>query len=585
MRRPGLGWRLALPGVVLVGLLAGCVQMPDDGPIVTTRSGGDTSSGIGTSFDPKPPQKGDTRPDIVKGFLAAMQATPGQTRTAKEFLTKDAAASWDPQRETITYGSNSTPRETDAGVSVTLTDANRLDARGAWQGPVPRGQRTLEFPMSFEDGEWRIDRAPDALVVSDLWFEGRFRQESVYFFDPTASILEAEPVYVPRGEKLASALTQALLLGPSADLRHVAQTFLPPGLKVAVGVAVSPDGVADVSLDGDAGQLTPQTTELMMAQLAWTLRQEPAIESIRLSIGGDPVPLPGGVSSYRVDGGGEYDPAGYQSSPLLYGLRGGVVVSGTAADGLEPVEGPLGRRDYGLGSIGVSLDAGSVAGTGGDGASVLVGELGASGASTVRSVVSDGTDFLRPAWDVAGRIWLVDRTASGARVSFVQGDRPRSLRVPGISGEEVRMFLVSRDGTRLVAVVRRRAGDLLMVSRIEHGGNGRVIGATPAERIGSTAATDIPIRAIAWRTSTNVAVLSAFTSSLAQVEDASVDGSPPGQEMPSATIEGRLRALAGSPASGESLYGISRTGLVDITGSDRRAIPLEKGTTGVVYVG
>ena len=52
--------------------------------------------------------------------------------------------------------------------------------------------------MVMEDGEWRIDAAPDALIVPEDWFETRYRQVSLYFFDPTASILAPEPVFVPQ---------------------------------------------------------------------------------------------------------------------------------------------------------------------------------------------------------------------------------------------------------------------------------------------------------------------------------------------------------------------------------------------------
>ena len=43
-----------------------------------------------------------------------MQATPIQTGTAREFLTQDAAAAWNPQLETITYAEPPVPDE-DAG--------------------------------------------------------------------------------------------------------------------------------------------------------------------------------------------------------------------------------------------------------------------------------------------------------------------------------------------------------------------------------------------------------------------------------------------------------------------------------------
>ncbi|ABL80949.1 MULTISPECIES: LpqB family beta-propeller domain-containing protein [unclassified Nocardioides] len=582
MRR---GVLAVLAGILLVALASGCVRLPGSGPVVETRSEGDVSSDNGVSFDPMPPQPGATRTEIVRGFLIAMQKTPIGTKVARQFLTTDAAASWNPQQETITYPLSPTPRESQRGVTITLTDADHLDSRGAWRGPLPKDRRTVTFSMSSEHGEWRIADLPDALIVPEDWFQQYYRQVSLYFFDPTASILVPEPAFVPRGDQLASALTQALLLGPSPGLERVAQSFIPPGLEVSVGVTVSDDGVADILLSGEVGQLTADTTEMMLAQLAWTLRQEPAVRSIKLSANGNPVPLPGGVSSYRVDGGAQFDPAGFQASPLLYGLSHGGVISGTPT-GLAPVEGVLAGPGLGLTSIGVSLDAGSVAGIGADGTAVLVGELGVAGDTQVRTVVSGGQSFLEPAWDFSGRMWLVDRASRGARVSYVQGTRVRPLDVPGVSGEQVRSFLVSRDGSRLVAVVHRKGGDQLVVSRIEHDGTGRVLGATRATRIGTGVDAPLPIRAIAWRSTTSVAVLNPpVTSSLASIGLASVDGSPSSQEPSSVTVEGRLIALAGSPAGDEPVYGLTRAGLVDISSSDQRVTPLPKGTTDLGYVG
>jgi hypothetical protein len=567
---------------VLAGALAGCVEVPDEGPVVEVRAGGDVDTDAGISFDPRPPQPGATRVEIVDEFLTAMRAVPIQTKTAREFLTEDAAASWNPQHETITYSVTPTPRETAAGTSVTLDDAEHIDSRGAWQGTLPRGRRTITFPMTLVDEEWRIDAVPDALIVPETWFQQTYSQVSLYFFDPTATILVPEPVFVPRGRQLASPLTQALLMGPAPGLRRVLQTFVPPGLTVAVGVTVSDDGVADILLTGDASQVTAETIELMLSQFAWTLRQEPSVQSIRISIDGELVPLPGGVSSYRVDGGADYSPAGFQASPLLYGLRAGRVVSGTPP-GMEYVDGPLGSRDFGLRSIATDLHASRVAGIGADGTALLVGGIGESEDGRVRTLVSGGNSFLRPAWDVADRIWLVDRAPGGARVSYVQGKRVRPLAIRGITGERVRMFLVSRDGTRLVAVVRRRSGDALMVSRIEHSATGRVVGATRARRIGVREETELPIRGIAWSRPTSVAVLTQVTATQARIDTASVDGSPAGPDVSSATIEGRLLGLAGSPADDEPMYGITRTGVVELV--SRRFTPFEERTASLGYVG
>ena len=571
--------------LLTAGLLAGCVSMPSSGPVVETQSKGGVSTDQGPYINPKPPQSGDTRADIVRGFLVAMTATPIQTNTARKFLTEDAAAAWTPEDETITYSGYPRVDEGALGVSVALTDPDRLDAQGAWQGPLPRAQQTLGFPMAFEDGQWRIDRAPDALIVPESWFSRRFQQVSLYFFDPTGAILAPQPVYVPGGKQLASTLTQALLLGPGEGLDRVVKSYLPPGLTVNLSVPISDDGVADIGLKGDAGQLSPEVTELMMAQLAWTLRQDPRITALRVSINGTPVPLPGGATSYRVDGGADYDPAGFRASPLLYGLLDGRLASGTAGT-LDAVSGPLGESALGLRSVGVSLNAGNAAGVASDGRSVVVGPVSGKDAGQARTVVGEAQDLLPPAWDFANKIWLVDRTGSGAAISWVGADRQHQLDVPGISGRQVRSFLISRDGTRLVAVVRRPAGDQILVSRIAHSRNGRVLWATPARAISDAPDSDLPVRAIAWRNPTSLAILSPFTGTdaPAQLRAASIDGSPAAEGL-STTVKGGLSALAGSPVDDQALFGFSRRSLVNLSSADRRVIPLAEGTTSVTYVG
>lgn len=573
--------------VVLLGalLLAGCAGMPTGGPVVETETDELTPSGQGAPFIvPLPPRDGASATEVVRGFINAMQAWPSQTNTAKEFLSTDAAAAWQPQLATVTYPAPPSPRGVGGDVTITLPGANLLDDRGAWQGDLPAQQRTVTFPMVNEDGEWRIAEAPDALMVPENWFADRYRQVSLYFFDPTASILSPEPIFVPRGDQLATTLTESLLMGPGPGLDQVEQSFVPPGLSVAVGVTVSDDGVANIPLTGDPGQLAPETVELMLVQFAWTLRQESQIESIALSIGGEPVPLPGGVASYPVDSGLEYDPAGFQATPLLHGISRGLVVAGTPPL-LAPVDGPLGTERYGLESIGVDLDGDEVAGVTTGGTSVLAAPVAGDGA--VRTIAT-GTDFLRPAWDFFDRAWLVDRTDAGARVSYLdaEADTPRNVGVPGITGEDVRAFLVSRDGTRLLAVVRRATGeDVLLVSRIQHATSGRVIGATDAERIDVGDDPTLEIRDLVWRTSSTVAVLNPLTPTLSQVTSASVDGAPMSPEFASTVIDEALEAMAGSPVTGEPIYGIVGNGVVNIGSADRRPVEIEQRTRALVYVG
>jgi len=583
-RRSRRAWAGLAVVLATSALLAGCMRMPESGPVVETRSTGSLGDQPVINIDPRPPQPGASAGEIVKGFLDAMTATPIQTTVAREFLTKELSTSWDPQRRLITYADALPPRLRGAEeVTVRLTSADELDSRLAWQGRLPKGQRRLDFPVTMENGEFRIAQAPNALIVPETWFEQRFHEVSLYFFDPSGQILVPEPVFVPSGEQLTTALVKGLLRGPAEEPSRVARSYIPPGLDYGVSVAVSSDGVADISLKGDAGPETTQSVERMLAQFAWTLRQDPSVRAVRVSIGGEPVQVRGGDSQVSVDQGAAFDPTGFQSSPLLYGLRNGLLVSGPASR-LTPVDGPLGKEPYGLLSLAVNLDATRAAGVSGGGHAVLVGPVHGSG-GTVRQVVSDADDLLRPAWDFANRLWLVDRTSAGARVSYVTGDRVASLRIPGVTGERVSRFLVSRDGSRLVAVVQRRSGDAIMVSRIRHDEKGQVIGASAAQRITWEGGGRLRIRDIGWHSATSIAVLNLVGDQLAQVRSLAIDGSPAALNNLSLTLQGNISALVASPTPGESTYSLTRTSLRDLSSPEQGLTPVDHATTTLTYVG
>jgi hypothetical protein len=567
--------------LTVVGL-AGCVRLPESGPVVEASSEGSSDEPPGIFIDPKPPQAGESPDQIVDDFLEAQTATPMSTNVARQYLTRDADAAWDPEAETITYAEVSRPRGTDL-LTVRLAGADRLDRRGTFRGPLPANRRTLEFPMALEDGEWRIARAPDALVVPESWFEQRFRQVSLYFFDPSAQALVPEPVFVQRGEQSTTALTEALLRGPGPTLDRVSRSFIPPGLDFDLSVPVSEEGVADLSLRGYSGQLTPEASELMVTQLVWTLGQEASIEGIRVSIGGQQVTSSTGQSLFRVDERSVYDPTGLDSSSLFYGLRDGLMVSGQP-DALATVNGPWGTTRSGVRSLAVDLDATKVAGISAGGDQVLVSSV-AGPRQRVEEVARGAENLLRPTWDLADRLWLVDATDSGAVVTYVEDEEPRELDVPGVSGREVTDFLVSRDGSRMVSVVRGPQGDQLLVSRLQRNDQGGIVGATPARRIGWEGESGLRIRDIAWTSPTSIAVLHRVAKQLFEVRTISVDGSPSGVDDLLTQISGPVRALAGSPVRLESLYAVTDSSLDDLTRGEAGDVEIDPAVTFIDYVG
>ncbi|HET6937933.1 MAG TPA: LpqB family beta-propeller domain-containing protein [Nocardioides sp.] len=583
--------RRTLGGCVLAVaclVLTACgVSMPDSGPVHEMTTTGSNRDDQPARIDPPSPRKGASPEEIVAGFLDAMQETPAVTTSvARQFLTKEAADNWQPHGMTI-YGGVIGPRGNNK-VEVKLVDADRTDDRGAWLGPATAAESTLDFPMAFEDGEYRISQPPDNLLVPTEWFAARFRQVSLYFFDPTAKILIPEPVFVPRGLQFASALVNALLQGPSIPSE---QSFFPSGLRSVVSVTVSKAGVAQVDLTSDtsnAAMPSAPQSELLVSQLAWTLQQDPTIAKFGVTIDGRTLQLPG-ESEFSVDHGHQYAPYVAGSSTQLFGLRDGLMVGGSPQN-LATVTGPFGRRDYHLRTVSPDMRADQVAAVNSRGSTLWLGSVKDDGKEPTR-LLRGQEDLLRPAWDFMGRVWEVDRRKTGAVVYYLHKDEMVPLDVPGISGQDVKHFLVSRDGTRLVAVVRQTAeDDAIVVSRILSTGDGQVAAAQAVDDITDPGQPESPIRDIAWRSPTSLAVLRPVDHELLQVYEASVDGA--NLNDLSVPVDGSVVSLAGIPVPGEKIYAFAPATadntsavLIDLAGPRANQIDIDPPVTFLAYTG
>ena len=579
----------------LVGsvLLAGCVSLPESGPVVEVeeQAGGAADTGGAAAIDARPPQEGQSAAEVVKGFLDAMQAWPTELATAKEFLSSEARATWNPQG-TIVYEDALPPAGGGGRIEVRLGGAHRLDARGGWQGAVPAEDSALSFDVVTEDGEYRIDDLPRSLVVPETWFEQRYRQVALYFPDPSGQVLVPEPVYVGDDSTFASSLVSWLLRGPGRALRGVVTSQLPSGLQVDLSVPVT-DGTAAISLTGEANAFSPADTDELFSQLAWTLRQDPDVDAFTLDIDGRAVRSPEGETVIPVEVGDRLDPAGFQTDTLLYGLRDGRLVSGTPG-AFDPVDGVLGRVALGIRSVAVDLTGAEVAAVSQGGGTLTLAPLTDGlapapvgqddpGLADVRTLLA-GTDLLPPAWDLHGRLWVVDRTATGALVTWFIGDDSATIDVPGITGEQVTDLLVSRDGSRLVAVVRGPRADSLRIARIRTDEDGRVAGTTRARVLTLDDDPSRRIRDVAWTSTTTLAVLNRLTGVTGKVVSVGVDGSPGGLGGITTTLSG-ARALVGSPAPGARVYAVTDTGLADLRATVRGPRVLDEGVTYVDFAG
>ena len=188
-------------------------------------------------------------------------------------------------------------------------------------------------------------------------------------------------------------------------------------------------GVADIALKGDAGRRRRRPIELMLAQLAWTLRQEPSHPGgARLDR------WPAGAATGRGERGQRRPGRGVRpdgGAGQLPALRPAARPAGRRPpEALEPWPGRSARR---------TLRAAPVAGRTSPRPRPRRSPTTARGAACPGQRTRPATspdrqrrhDLLQPAWDFADRLWLVDR-AGGRRPGRVpQAATAAPFRRPG----------------------------------------------------------------------------------------------------------------------------------------------------------
>ncbi|MFC0224321.1 LpqB family beta-propeller domain-containing protein [Nocardioides zeicaulis] len=573
------GLRALLAAAACV-LLAGCVRMPTEGPVVEPRVPAESEQAPGISFDPRPPRPDETPSEIVAGFLEAMKATPISLTVARQFLSRSADKTWAPEKQIVTYAELGTPTGVSA-VRLPMSDVNLYDDRGAWQRT--RATRDLDLTLVQEDGEWRIDQVPDALVVPDSWFEDFYQRVSLYYFDPTSEVLVPEPVFVPRGDQFASSLVRGLLAQPTGESVDVARTWFPAGTTTRP-VVITRAGIAEVSLSGDPDAIDTDTAQRMLTQLAWTLRQDLSIRAVQLTVGDRLITFGSSSTQVGLDVGSRYDPSGPGSSRQLFALDRGRVVAGDVGS-FEETLGPLGQGAYRLRSLGVTLTGARVAGISRDGTQLLTAPTDTPD-GVVTAPVTDGVDLAAPAFDYRDRTWLLDRAGGRARILLVVDGDARAVDVPGLTGRDVTKLLVSRDGTRLVAVVRGASADRIVAARVLHDASGAVLGFTSLRTLPLPAEGSTRVRDVAWRSPTTVSVLSDINADFSQVRTISVDGAPGRVDTGGATsLRGRFRALVSAPLEDPEAYAVGGRSISDLTRQERTVPDLPAGLTSLTYVG
>lgn len=267
-------------------LVTACQTLPTSGPV--------------TEFDPAPPTSaslqlrgygpvaGDSPEGIVRDFLRASAAGwSDDFQVARSYLTARAVKEWKPESQVQIYPNDQVPsiELKDQEVRVDLALDGFVTPDGSYHMQPRAARETFTFTVEeTADGQWRIDTLPEGVLVSQSVFQAAFQQANVYFLSPDSAALVGDLRWFPR-RRLAGHLMQALLDGPSENLRSAVLSAAPEGAQLPLKSVEVKNGHALVEISGSplGGELAQQ---LFQWQVNATLVQVANVSDVSIRVNG-----------------------------------------------------------------------------------------------------------------------------------------------------------------------------------------------------------------------------------------------------------------------------------------------------------
>jgi hypothetical protein len=540
-----------LLAVLATLLLAGCVAIPTEGPVVEGRPAGEPVPPPNVAVLPAGPRAGDSTVAVVEGFLSAMASYEPGYPTAREFLTPQAAAQWQPESGIAVAGAGEGERRVTASddrVRTVVPLVAEVDAEGSYTPAQPDARLTLDMRLEQVDGQWRIATPPPGVVMSAFDFSREFAAFSTYYFAPSGDVLVPDLTYLPVRGNLPTLLVARLLDGPTPWLAPAVRTAFGPGVELASGSVPLDGTVAQVDLTSQVEAASAQQRDRLAAQLAWTLQQAPGVTDVAVLAAGAPLPLPSsdtGVVS--AEGFAFLDPADVPAGGELFAVADGGVVE-VDDTGAAAVRGPLGETER-YRSVGVNLTGTRGAAVSGDGTTLTSAGLGSDSSA---SELTLGVDLAAPSIDRQDRIWVVDRATRSSQVRRVDDGEPLDVNAGRLDSTRVERLAVAPDGVRVAAVYSDGGRSRLAMGLVLAGSDGEPrLGRWRVLAIDGVQALDV-----AWASATALAVLgfdsstsaqpylvelsNGALSSRGQVDGAARLAASPGQALVVATADGQL---------------------------------------------
>lgn len=497
--------------------VSACTAVPDSGPVHAGQQAA-PAAGPHVQVEARRPVPGSAPDQIVSGFRFANSDTSEALGVPKAYLVD--GATWQPQGVTVVADPGSSPVDTTAGDTTTVTIADTqvgsIAPDGTYQ-PSPAGH-----PISYsyhlvkdakEGNEWRITNAPANLVLTVSQIESSYQLGYVYFLRPDEQMLVPVQVFLPVSrDKLAESLLTTLLHGPPEWLKPAVTTAIPASV-TAPGPTQS-NNVTTVDLSQRVATLSLSQRNAIAAQISYTLAN-PATQlqnfgDLKILAGEQPLISDPRLAVQTAADWTSFDPdalrtAFYYSDldhltrdhtgQLVAGDTGSLGVTNLLAPVLAPRAPAAGNGDLIAGVV--QLETGTQA--------LYAGPL-----LSPKKLLS-GSAFTTPSWDSLGNLWTVqqDSSTSVPKVRIAPSGKatlPGTVAAPELGNKVIEELKVSRDGTRVAVLAQSTNVSQVLVGVVAKDG-------TTIERFYPVAPSLTSVTDFAWASSTKLDILNTSPNS------------------------------------------------------------------------
>lgn len=441
---------------VLLLVLTACSGIPVTGSVQQGSAVVQADSGV-IEFIPAGPLEDGSIEQILRGFIEASSSPVSDYAIARQFLTPSFATRWDANSAVhVDSGLRTITQTNTTAAELGFTLSATVDAQGRYTQAAANDRVTYPFSFELVNGQWRISSAPEGVVIDRFTFDQVYTSHPLYFFDSTQTLLVPDVRFFPNGASSSTRIMKALLVGPSPWLAEggAVVSAYPPGTALVADSVPVTRGVAAVDLNENALNTDSAGIRKMKQQATASLQSVDNISSVNLLVNGTE------QNALIADSVDAVMPPSVDSRALVltsdqYGYISGGSIEQSSQ--LAPVMVALQPTAISVGFSGQ-----------------LAAVLSTQGASFVRAnaetVLADTRDgLIAPSLDPFGYMWSVPANDPTEMLAISTNGEQRAVTVPWKNADEILSVKVSRDGARVIALVREGADYQLLASSVVRG--------------------------------------------------------------------------------------------------------------------